>query len=49
MINCKPREKFKFVEVVTLKELTKYVARFDSIFYDAEVEIISDYLNKIKN
>ena len=49
MINHKPKEKFKFVKVATLNELNRYVAYFDPIFDDAEVDIISNYLNKIKN
>ncbi len=48
-INHKPKEKFKFVKVATLNELNRHVAYFDPIFDDSEVEIISNYLNKIKN
>ena len=49
MINQKPKEKFKFVKVATLNELNRYITYFDPIFDDSEVEIISKYLNKIKN
>lgn len=49
MINQKPREKFKFVKVTTVKELNRYITYFDPIFDDAEVKMISNYLNKIKN
>lgn len=49
MINQKPKEKFKFVKVATLNELNRYISYFDPIFEDSEVEIIFNYLNKIKN
>ena len=44
MINEKPKEKFKHVKVVTLNELIGYISYFDSIFNDAEVKSITDYL-----
>ncbi len=49
MINQKPKEKFKFVKVITLNELNRYITYFDPIFDDSEVEIISKYLKKKKN
>ena len=48
MINHRPKEKFKYVEVVTLKELNKYIARFEPLFDDTEVEIIYNYLKTIR-
>lgn len=44
MINEKPKEKFKYVKVKSLNELNGYITYFDSIFNDAEVKSISDYL-----
>ena len=49
MINNKPKEKFNFIEVLNLKELNRHVTCFDPIFDDSEVELIFNYLNKIKN
>lgn len=49
MINNKPREKFKYVKVKTLKELNRYITYFDPIFDDSEVYRISEYLEMIKN
>ncbi len=49
MINNKPKEEFNFSKVLTLNELNGYIAYFDPIFDDSEVELISNYLTKIKN
>jgi len=49
MINQKPKEKFKFVKVTTVKQLNRYISYFDPIFDDSEVKTISNFLNKIKN
>jgi len=48
MINEKPKEKFKYVKVKSLKELNGYITYFDPIFNDAEVKSISDYLRMNK-
>jgi hypothetical protein len=48
MINEKPVEKFKFVKVLKLKELNKYVEYFDPIFSEDEVDSICNYLRDIK-
>ena len=44
MINEKPREQFKHVKVVTLKELTGYVEYFDDVFDNEEVNSLFEYL-----
>lgn len=44
MINEKPKEVFKHVKVLSLKELNGYVSYFDPIFNSAEVESIYNYL-----
>ena len=44
MINEKPKEKFKFVQIKTLKELNKYVTFFDPIFKDSEVKRMHKHL-----
>ncbi len=49
MINEKPKEKFKYVQVKTLNELNRYVTYFEQIFDDSEVKSISEYLKMIKN
>lgn len=49
MINEKPKEKFKYVQVKNLKELNRYITYFDPIFDDNEVNSISEYLKMIKN
>lgn len=49
MINEKPKEKFKYVQVKTLKELNSYVTYFEPIFDDNEVNSIYKYLRIIKN
>lgn len=49
MINHKPREQFKYVQVKTLSELNRYISYFDPIFNDAEVTSISEYLKMIQN
>lgn len=48
MINHKPKEKFKFVAVKTLKELNRYITYFDPIFDDSEVKVLSEYLETMK-
>ncbi len=47
MINNKPREKFKYVTVKTLKELNSYISYFDPIFDDSEVSEISNYFDRV--
>jgi hypothetical protein len=49
MINQKPKEKFKYVQVKTLNELNRYVNYFETIFDDTEVNRISEYLKLIIN
>jgi hypothetical protein len=49
MINQKPKEKFKFVQVKTLNELNRYVNYFEPIFDDSEVNRISEFLKLIMN
>ena len=44
MINSKPKEKFKYVQVKTLNELNGYIDFFDPIFDDSEVDSIAKYL-----
>jgi hypothetical protein len=44
MTNAKPKEEFKHVKVLSLKELNRYVTYFDPIFNGAEIESICDYL-----
>lgn len=44
MTNAKPREEFKHVKVLSLKELNGYVTYFDPIFSSAEIESICNYL-----
>jgi len=47
LINQKPKEKFKYVQVKTLDELNRYVNYFEPIFDDSEVSRISEYLKLI--
>jgi hypothetical protein len=49
LIKNKPREKFKYVEVKTLKELNSYINYFDPIFDDSEVNEISEFLEMTQN
>jgi hypothetical protein len=49
MINEKPKEKFKYVQVKTLKELNSYIEYFEPMLDDSEVLRIYKYLNRIKN
>jgi len=49
MINEKPKEKFKYVQVKTLNELNRYITYFEPIFDDSEVNSIYKYLRIIKN
>ena len=44
MINEKPKEKFKFVQIKTLKELNKYITYFDPVFKDSEVNRMHKHL-----
>lgn len=44
MTGAKPKEEFKHVKVLSLKELNGYVTYFDPIFNSAEIESICDYL-----
>ena len=46
MMNEKPKEQFKHVKVVTLKELTGYIEYFDQIFDGGEVSEIVEYLKR---
>jgi hypothetical protein len=49
MIHEKPKEIFKHVKVVTLNQLIGYITYFDTIFNDAEVKSIADYLRTKKH
>ena len=49
MIKNKPKTQFNFIEVLTLEELNGYVGSYDQIFDDSEVDLISNYLSKMKN
>jgi hypothetical protein len=49
LINHKPKEKFKFVKILALKELNGYITYFEPIFNDAELNIIAEYLKRIEN
>jgi len=49
MINGKPKEKFKYVQVITLNELNRYITYFEQIFDDSEVKSISKHLKMIKS
>jgi hypothetical protein len=44
MTNAKPKEKFKHVKILSLKELNRYVAYFDPIFTSSEVKSICNFL-----
>ena len=44
MTNAKPREEFRHVKVLSLKEINGYVTYFDPIFNKEEVENICNYL-----
>lgn len=44
MTNAKPREEFKHVKILSLKDLNKYVTYFDPIFSTTEVTNICSYL-----
>jgi len=44
MTNVKPKEEFKHVKVLSLKNLNRYVTYFDPIFNSTEIESICDYL-----
>ncbi|MCB9990165.1 MAG: NERD domain-containing protein [Rhodospirillales bacterium] len=44
MTNAKPREEFKHVKILSLKELNGYVTYFDPVFNSTEIGSICDYL-----
>jgi len=44
MTNAKPKEEFKFVKVLALQDLNRYVTYFNPIFNSAEIESICNYL-----
>ena len=44
MTGAKPKEEFKHVKVLSLRDLNSYVSYFDPIFNSAEIESICDYL-----
>ena len=46
MINNKPKGDFKYVKVLTLRELNNYITYFDDIFDTNEIESISRYLRE---
>lgn len=48
MINEKPKADFKFVKVKSLKELNNYLAYFEPVFTDEEVDRIAFYLMKLQ-
>lgn len=48
MTNAKPREEFKHVKVLSLKELNGYITYFDPVFSSAEIENICSYLRMNK-
>ena len=49
MINEKPKEDFKYVKVKSIRELNKYLAYFEPIFTEQEVDRIAKFLFKIQN
>ncbi|WP_437397572.1 nuclease-related domain-containing protein [Flagellimonas lutimaris] len=49
MIRYRPKERFKYVAIKTLKELNGYINRFEPVFDNSEVHRIADYLIEIKN
>lgn len=49
MINQKPKEEFKYVKVLILKELNRYIQFFDPIFNDKEYHEISKNLINLSN
>lgn len=46
MTNSKPKEEFKHVKILSLKELNGYITYFDPIFNSAEIETICNYLRR---
>lgn len=44
MAGAKPKEEFKHVKILSLKELNGYVTYFEPIFNSAEIESICEYL-----
>jgi len=49
MINEKPKEDFKYVKVLSVNELCKYITYFEPIFTETEVDRIAKYLIGIQN
>lgn len=49
MINEKPKEYFKFVQIKKLDELNRYLSYFEPIFDDNEVVNIVEHLKSIQN
>jgi hypothetical protein len=49
MINNRPKERFKYVQVKMVKELNDYISHFEPIFSDEEVQNIANHLNLIRN
>ena len=47
LIQSKPKEQFKYVQVKTLNELNSYLTYFDPIFSSQEVSGIADYLRRL--
>ena len=44
MTNAKPKEEFKHVKVLSLKDLNRYVTYFDPLFNSADIQSICDHL-----
>lgn len=49
MVHHRPRVKFKYVTIKTLKELNGYINHLEPLFDDDEVKCIGEYLINIKN
>jgi hypothetical protein len=49
MINSRPKEKFKFVAVKTLKELNSYIEYFEPIFADSDVRSLAEFLTSLQS
>jgi len=49
MINNKPKEKFKYVEIKLVNELYSYITYFNPVFSNKEVKRITKYLLSINN
>ena len=48
LINGKPKEKFKFVTVLNLRELNGYIKYFDDLFTDQDVNNMVRYFQKLQ-